>query len=213
MRRNAAGYRRSPSPWSDREFVVEHQRWIGAEASFSRFSASSIRSMALVGWPAYASRRQRHTARGHPGLWAGPHRRFEPGELVDRADRRADGGASQGEAPTCKVYLCKDRGETRRVRVVDTLIKKKKSHLFASEKEAREATPKIKRAYRRRLRGERRGGRREDRSGRGGALLVWCRRVGPHLVRKPIGPLHFLSVENLCGRGESNSHNLTITRT
>jgi integrase len=33
--------------------------------------------------------------------------------------------------------------------VVDTLTKKKKSHLFASEKEAREAMPKIKRAYRR----------------------------------------------------------------
>ena len=49
----------------------------------------------------------------------------------------------------CKVYLCKDRGETWRVRVVDTETRKKKSYLFATESEARGAMPGIQRAYRR----------------------------------------------------------------
>jgi integrase len=49
----------------------------------------------------------------------------------------------------CKVYLCKDRGETWRVRVVDTESRKKKSYLFATESEARGAMPGIQRAYRR----------------------------------------------------------------
>jgi len=49
----------------------------------------------------------------------------------------------------CKVYLCKDRGETWRVRVVDAETRKKKSYLFATESEARGAMPGIQRAYRR----------------------------------------------------------------
>lgn len=49
----------------------------------------------------------------------------------------------------CKIYLCKDRGETWRVRVVDTETRKKKSYLFATESEARGAMPGIQRAYRR----------------------------------------------------------------
>jgi integrase len=49
----------------------------------------------------------------------------------------------------CKVYLCKDRGQTWRVRVVDIETRKKKSYLFATESEARRAMPGIQRAYRR----------------------------------------------------------------
>jgi integrase len=49
----------------------------------------------------------------------------------------------------CKIYLFKDRGETWRVRVVDTETKGKKSYLFATEVEARAAMPGIQRAYRR----------------------------------------------------------------
>jgi len=49
----------------------------------------------------------------------------------------------------CKIYLCRDRGAKWRVRVVDTLTKKKKNYLFASEDAARAAMPGIERAYRR----------------------------------------------------------------
>lgn len=61
----------------------------------------------------------------------------------------ADGGASTGEAPMCKAYLCRDRGGSWRVRLVDTETKKKQSHLFATEAEARIAMPLLLRRYRR----------------------------------------------------------------
>ena len=60
-----------------------------------------------------------------------------------------DGGASPGEAPMCNIYLCKERGVLRRVRVVDTLTKKKTDHLYATEAEARDAMPGLARKYRR----------------------------------------------------------------
>ena len=61
----------------------------------------------------------------------------------------ADGGASTGEAPMCKVYLCKDRNERWRVRIVDILTKKKTNHFFASKHEAEAAMPRLQRSYRR----------------------------------------------------------------
>jgi integrase len=71
------------------------------------------------------------------------------GPAVSENGIGADGGASNGEAPMCKIYLFKDRGNSWRVRVVDGDTKKRKSYLFASEAEARAAMPGLQRAYRR----------------------------------------------------------------
>jgi integrase len=59
----------------------------------------------------------------------------------------ADGGASTGEAPMCRAFVFKDRGNTWRVRLVDTETKRRKSYVFGSEDEARAAVPKLIRAY------------------------------------------------------------------
>ena len=49
----------------------------------------------------------------------------------------------------CKVYLCKDRGNSWRVRVIDTVTKKKTDHLYRSEEDARHAMLELQRKYRR----------------------------------------------------------------
>lgn len=62
----------------------------------------------------------------------------------------ADGGAPTEGTPMCTVHLYEDKDRnTWRVRVRDTLTKKKTDHSYPTEAEARAAMPELERKYRR----------------------------------------------------------------
>lgn len=69
-------------------------------------------------------------------------------QLSDNNQIVINDGASQGEAPMCKVYVFPDRNKFR-VRVVDTDTGKKKNYVYNTREEADAAVPKLEKEYRR----------------------------------------------------------------